>query len=245
VVTGASSGSGHATATRLAAEGFRVVAAARRVDRLSSLCESIDGVAVGCDVTEQSDVDNLVARVADLGGDLRLLVNNAGGAFGLDPVANADIDDWRLMYDVNVLGTVRVTRGLLPRLVASRAGTIVVVSSTAGLGVYEGGGGYTAAKHAETAVAQTLRLELNGEPVRVVEVDPGMVKTEEFSTVRFKGDAEAAAKTYAGVAEPLVAEDIADCIAFAATRAQHVNVDRLVVRPIAQASNYKVHRQFD
>lgn len=245
VVTGASSGIGHATARRLAAEGFHVVAAARRLERLEELCEAIGGVPVECDITSQDDVDNLAARVGELDGDLKLLVNNAGGAYGLEPVAEADIEDWRLMYEVNVLGTVRVTQALLPRLKASGEGTIVVISSTAGLATYEGGGGYTAAKHAETAMTETLRLELCGEPVRVIEIDPGMVKTEEFSTVRFAGDTEAAAKVYAGVADPLVADDIADCVAWTATRPHHVNVDRMVVRPIAQAANHKVHRSFD
>lgn len=155
---------------------------------------------------------------------------------------SGSVGDWQWMYDVNVLGTLRVTQALLPALEASGAGTIVVVSSTAGFTVYEGGGGYTAAKHAQTAVAGTLRLELCGRPIRVIEIDPGMVKTEEFSLVRFGGDAERAAAVYAGVAEPLVADDVADCIAWCATRPHHVNVDRLVVRPLAQAAQHKVHR---
>ncbi|ADD45579.1 SDR family oxidoreductase [Stackebrandtia nassauensis] len=243
VVTGASSGIGAATARRLATEGFTVVAAARRADRLQKLAADIGGVAVACDITRQADVDALAEKVASLPGELELLVNNAGGAFGFDYVAESDIDDWRRMYEVNVIGTVQVTKALLPALTASGAGTIVVVSSTAGLGVYEGGGGYTAAKHAETALTGTLRLELCGDPVRVIEIDPGMVKTDEFSLVRNRGDAEAAAKPYAGVAEPLVAEDIADCVAWVATRPHHVNVDRLVVRPLAQAAQHKVHRE--
>jgi NADP-dependent 3-hydroxy acid dehydrogenase YdfG len=152
------------------------------------------------------------------------------------------VDDWQWMYDVNVLGTLRVTRAMLPGLERSGAGTIVVMSSTAGLIVYEGGAGYAAAKHAQTALAETLRLELSGRPIRVIEIDPGMVRTEEFGLVRFAGDAERAAAAYAGVAEPLVAEDIADCVAWVATRPHHVNVDRLVVRPLAQAAQYKVHR---
>lgn len=242
VVTGASSGIGAASARRLAAEGYTVVAAARRAERLAALAAEIDGVAVSCDITNQDDVDALERRIAELPGQLRLLVNNAGGAFGIETVAQADVADWQRMYEVNVIGTVRVTKALLPALTASGAGTIVVVSSTAGLITYEGGGGYTAAKHAETALAETLRLELCGEPVRVVEINPGMVKTEEFSLVRNRGDAEQAAKPYAGVAEPLVAEDVADCVAWVATRPQHVNVDRLVVRPLAQAAQHKVHR---
>ncbi|CAM3290611.1 SDR family NAD(P)-dependent oxidoreductase [Stackebrandtia soli] len=245
VVTGASSGIGAATARRLAAEGFHVVVCARRFDRLRELAAEIDGTPFACDITVDADVTALAAAVADVPGELRLLVNNAGGALGFETVADANLSDWQHMYDVNVLGTARVTKALLPLLIASGAGTIVVVSSTAGLVTYEGGGGYTAAKHAETALTETLRLELCGEPVRVVEIDPGMVKTEEFSLVRNRGDAGAAAKVYAGVAEPLVADDIADCVAFVATRPQHVNVDRLVVRPLAQAAQHKVHRVAD
>ena len=155
---------------------------------------------------------------------------------------SGSVADWQWMYDVNVLGTLRVTQALLPALEASGSGTIVVVSSTAGLTVYEGGGGYTAAKHAQTAIAGTLRLELCGRPLRVIEIDPGMVKTDEFGLVRFEGDAERAAAVYAGVPGPLVAEDVADCIAWCATRPEHVNIDRLVVRPRAQAAQHKVHR---
>src|SRR5439155_22247671 len=166
----------------------------------------------------------------------------AGGALGADPIDDARIDDWQWMYDVNVLGTVRVTKALLPALEASQTGTVVMLGSTAGLIVYEGGGGYAAAKHAQTAVAETLRLELNARPIRVVEVDPGMVRTEEFALNRFDGDAAKAAKIYEGVPEPLTAEDIADCIAWCATRPHHVNIDRLVVRPLAQAAQHKVHR---
>jgi NADP-dependent 3-hydroxy acid dehydrogenase YdfG len=244
VVTGGSSGIGAATARRFAAEGFHVLAAARRADRLARLVAEIrdaggSATAVTCDVTSDRSVAELAAAVGD---ELTLLVNNAGGALGVDPVEAASLDDWRWMYEVNVLGTVRVTKALLPALAASGAGTVVVLSSTAGLGVYEGGGGYTAAKHAQTAVAETLRLELSGRPIRVIEIDPGMVKTDEFSLVRFRGDAERAAAVYAGVAEPLLAEDIADCVAWCATRPQHVNIDRLVVRPLAQAAQHKVHR---
>lgn len=242
VVTGASSGIGAATARRLCVEGFTVVAAARRVDRLRRLAEETGAIAVRCDVTVDADVAELAETVAGLPGELALLVNNAGGALGVDPVEGADLAGWRWMYEVNVLGAVRVTKALLPQLEASGAGTIVVVGSTAGLIVYEGGGGYTAAKHAEVAVAQTLRLELCGRPIRVVEIDPGMVKTDEFSLVRFGGDTDRAEAVYAGVAEPLVAADIADCVAWCATRPQHVNIDRLVVRPLAQAAQHKVHR---
>jgi NADP-dependent 3-hydroxy acid dehydrogenase YdfG len=247
IVTGASSGIGAATARRLAAEGFHVLAAARRADRLAALVEEINqagGTATAqvCDVTSAESVAELAAAARALPGPVTLLVNNAGGARGLDPIESGSVADWQWMYDVNVLGTLRVTQALLPLLEASGAGTVVVVSSTAGLIVYEGGGGYTAAKHAQTALAETLRLELCGRPIRVVEIDPGMVRTEEFSLVRFGGDAERAAAVYAGVPEPLVAEDVADCIAWCATRPHHVNVDRLVVRPLAQAAQHKVHR---
>jgi NADP-dependent 3-hydroxy acid dehydrogenase YdfG len=247
IVTGASSGIGAATARRLAAEGFHVLAAARRADRLADLVAEITAVggqatAVTCDVTSDESVAGLAEAAAQAPGPVTLLVNNAGGARGLDPVESGSLDDWQWMYDVNVLGTLRVTQALLPALEASGSGTIVVVSSTAGLTVYEGGGGYTAAKHAQTAIAGTLRLELCGRPLRVIEIDPGMVKTDEFGLVRFDGDAERAAAVYAGVPGPLVAEDVADCIAWCATRPEHVNVDRLVVRPRAQAAQHKVHR---
>jgi len=246
VVTGASSGIGAATARRLAAEGFHVVAAARRADRLAALTEQISAAggqatAVPCDVTSDGSVAELAAAATAL-GEVTALVNNAGGAHGLDPVATGRVADWQWMFDVNVLGTLRVTQALLPALDASGAGTVVVLSSTAGLIVYEGGGGYAAAKHAQTALAETLRLELCGRPVRVIEIDPGMVRTDEFGLVRFDGDEERAAAVYAGVAEPLTAEDIADCIAWCVTRPHHVNVDRLVIRPLAQAAQHKVHR---
>jgi NADP-dependent 3-hydroxy acid dehydrogenase YdfG len=242
VVTGASSGIGAATARRLASEGFTVVAAARRIDRLEALATGTGAVPVQCDVTSDTDVAALADVVSGLGAPLTVLVNNAGGAFGADPVENADLEQWRAMYEINVVGTVRVTRALLPLLEASGAGTIVMMGSTAGFVTYEGGGGYTAAKHAEKAVADTLRLELNGRPVRVIDVSPGMVRTDEFAVKRFGGDADKAAAVYEGVAEPLVADDIADVVAFAVTRPHHVNIDRLVIRPLAQAAQHKVHR---
>jgi NADP-dependent 3-hydroxy acid dehydrogenase YdfG len=242
VVTGASSGIGAATARRLAAEGFHVVAAARRLERLDALVKEIgpNATAVECDVTS----DESVAALKDaVGGTLTLLVNNAGGAHGIDPVESGTVADWQWMYDVNVLGTLRVTQALIPALVASGNGTIVTVGSTAAFTPYEGGGGYVAAKHAQNALVGTLRLELSGRPVRVMEIDPGMVRTDEFSLNRFGGDQAKADKIYEGVREPLVADDIADCIAFMATRPQHVNIDRLVIRPLAQAAQHKVHRE--
>jgi NADP-dependent 3-hydroxy acid dehydrogenase YdfG len=243
VVTGASSGIGAATARRLAVEGFHVVAAARRADRLEKLVAEIgpDANAMACDVTSDESVTELAAAVDALGAPVALLVNNAGGARGMDPVEAGSVDDWQWMFDVNVLGTLRVTKALLPALEASGAGTVVTVGSTAAFTVYEGGSGYTAAKHAQNALVGTLRLELAGRPVRVIEIDPGMVRTDEFSLNRL-GDPAKADAIYAGVKEPLVADDIADCVAWVATRPQHVNVDRLVVRPIAQAAQHKVAR---
>ena len=245
VVTGASSGIGAATARRLAAEGFHVVAAARRSERLEALVAGItaDGgaaTAVTCDVTSDGSVTALAEAVTAM--PVTLLVNNAGGARGFDPVEAGRLDEWQWMYDVNVLGTVRVTRALLPALERSGAGTVIIITSTAGIGVYENGGGYTASKHAQSVVAGTLRLELCGRPVRVIEINPGMVKTDEFSLMRFRGDAARAEAVYQGVERPLLAEDVADCVAWCATRPHHVNVDRLVVRPLAQAAQHRVHR---
>ena len=238
MVTGASSGIGAATARRLAAEGFDVVAAARRRDRLETLAAEIGCRALALDVTDPSSVAALATEV----GDCAVLVNNAGGAIGLEAIAEADEDAWRQMYDVNVLGTMRVTKALLPALITGGDGLIVNVTSTAGHAVYEGGGGYTAAKHAEAAVTETLRLELCGQPVGITEVAPGMVHTEEFSLVRFHGDQARADAVYRGVLDPLTADDVADCIAWVATRPAYVNIDLLVVKPRAQASVSKVHR---
>lgn len=239
VVTGASSGIGAATARHLAREGFEVVCAARRTDRIEALAAEIGGRAVACDVTDAGQVAALAEAV---GPTLDVLVNNAGGAFGLSPVAEADVEEWRRMYDVNVLGLMQVTQALLPALVASGAGVIVNVGSLAGRRAYEGGGGYTAAKHGTKVVTETLRLELVDQPVRVCEVAPGMVQTEEFALVRFGGDQERADAVYAGVAEPLVADDVADAITWVATRPAHVNIDELVIKPRAQAAPHKVHR---
>jgi NADP-dependent 3-hydroxy acid dehydrogenase YdfG len=239
VVTGASSGIGAATARRLAAEGFDVVAAARRRERLDALAAEHPGIRpVRLDVTDESSVGALAAELPDVA----LLVNNAGGALGVDPVERARVEDWQQMYDSNVLGVLRVTQALLPALEAGSGGHIVLTGSIAGHLVYEGGGGYTAAKHAAAAVVETLRLEMSGRPVRVSEVAPGMVRTEEFSLVRLRGDQAAADRVYAGVEHPLTADDIADAIAWTATRPPHVNVDLLVIKPLAQAAPHKVHR---
>ena len=236
VVTGASSGIGAATARALAKAGFHVVLGARRVDRCAEIAAEIDGTAVRLDVTDQESVDAFVAAVPDC----RLLVNNAGGAKGLEPVAEADVDDWRWMFETNVLGTLRMTRALLPALIASGDGHVVTVTSVAGAEVYDNGAGYCAAKHAQSAVHRTLRGELLGQPVRLTEVLPGLVETD-FSLVRFDGDAERAAGVYRGLT-PLSPEDVADVIEFAATRPPHVNLDRIVVKARDQATATRVHR---
>ncbi|MFF3751371.1 SDR family NAD(P)-dependent oxidoreductase [Streptomyces sp. NPDC002018] len=247
VITGASSGIGAATARQLAAAGYHVVVTARRKDRIEALAAEITSAghlasAYALDVTDRAAVD---AFAAELDGfpSVDVLVNNAGGALGADPVATGDPADWRQMYETNVIGTLNLTQALLPALTASGDGTVVVLSSTAGHSTYEGGGGYVAAKHGAHVLAETLRLEIVGTPVRVIEIAPGMVRTEEFATTRFRGDTEKAAKVYAGVAEPLTADDVADTITWAVTRPSHVNIDLLVVRPRAQASNTKVHRE--
>ncbi|MET9128786.1 SDR family NAD(P)-dependent oxidoreductase [Streptomyces antibioticus] len=244
VVTGASSGIGAATARQLAAAGYRVVLTARRKDRIEALAEEIvtaggRATAYQLDVTDRAAVDEFATAFQTIG----VLVNNAGGALGADTVAAGDPADWRTMYETNVIGTLNLTQALLPKLVASGDGTVVVVSSTAGHGTYEGGGGYVAAKHGAHVLAETLRLEIVGQPVRVIEIAPGMVRTDEFALTRFGGDRDRAAKVYEGVAEPLTADDVAETITWAVTRPHHVNVDLLVLRPRAQASNTKIHRE--
>ncbi len=237
VVTGASAGIGEATARTLAAQGFHVIAVARRADRIARLAEEIGGTAVVADVTDDAAVDALAAALSRVD----VLVNNAGGAKGLEPVAEADLDHWRWMWETNVLGTLRVTRALLPKLIASGDGLIVTVTSLAALEVYDGGAGYTAAKHAQGALHRTLRGELLGKPVRLTEIAPGAVQTE-FSLVRFGGDAQRAEAVYAGIT-PLVAADVAEVIGFVASRPSHVNVDQIIVRPRDQASASRFHRR--
>jgi NADP-dependent 3-hydroxy acid dehydrogenase YdfG len=236
VVTGASSGIGEATARRLAAEGFDVVVGARRIDRLQQVANDIGGRAIALDVTDTASVTAFCNEVPAC----NLLVNNAGGALGRDAVADADEEEWRWMYDANVLGVMRMTRALLPKLVASGDGHVVMIGSIAGHEPYVGGAGYNAAKFGLKAMTKVLRLELLGEPVRVTSIDPGMVETE-FSVVRFHGDEAKAAAVYADMT-PLRADDIADCIAFAVTRPSHVNIDTLVVMPRDQAAAAVVHR---
>lgn len=236
-ITGASSGIGAATARALAADGFEVVLGARRLERLEDLAGEVGGEAIALDVADPGSVEAFAARLPRCD----VLVNNAGGALGLEPIAEADEEKWRTMHEANVLGTMRMTRALLPRLIESGDGHVVAVTSIAGFEAYRGGAGYIAAKHAQRSMLRVLRLELLGQPVRVTEVAPGMVETE-FSLVRFDGDEEAAARVYAGM-EPLRAEDVAECIRWAAAQPSHVNVDEIVVRPRDQAAATEVNRE--
>lgn len=244
VVTGASSGIGAATAERLAREGYHVVLAARRLDRLEAVVARIAAMGGSAQVSQLDVTDR--TQVQALAGALTrcdVLIANAGGALGADQIADASPDDWLAMYESNVLGTLHTVQALLPMLISSGDGTVLIMGSTAGFTAYEGGGGYVAAKHGTHAIAATLRLELCGQPVRVIEIAPGMVRTDEFALTRYRGDAAKAAAVYAGVAEPLTAEDVADAVAWAVTRPGHVNVDLMVLRPRAQAAQHKVYRQ--
>jgi NADP-dependent 3-hydroxy acid dehydrogenase YdfG len=236
VITGASSGIGAAAARRLHAEGFDVIAGARRLAQLRAVTEPIGATAIALDVCDHASVEAFAAQVPRCD----VLVNNAGGALGLEPLAKADEDNWRQMWETNVLGLMLVTRALLPKLEASGNGHIVNIGSIAGFEAYPGGAGYTSVKHGVRAISHTLRLELLGKPVRVTEIDPGLVETE-FSVTRFAGDTQRAAKVYEGLT-PLTADDIADCITWAVTRPRHVNIDEMVVRPIAQATATQVAR---
>ncbi|MFB8278184.1 SDR family NAD(P)-dependent oxidoreductase [Nocardia colli] len=229
VVTGASSGIGEATARELAKQGYHVYVGARRLDRLQRVADEIGGTALELDVTSDESVAAFTAAIerADV------LVNNAGGAKGLATVADADLDDWRWMWETNVLGTLRLTKALLPKLIASGDGLIVTITSVAAFVAYDNGAGYTTAKHAQAVLHRTLRGELLGQPVRLTEIAPGAVETE-FSLVRFDGDEERAAKVYEGI-DPLVAQDIAEIIGFVASRPSHVNLDQIIVKPRDQA----------
>jgi NADP-dependent 3-hydroxy acid dehydrogenase YdfG len=230
VVTGASAGIGEATARTLAAQGFHVVAVARRAERISALAAELNGTAIVADVTDAAAVDALAAQLPRVD----VLVNNAGGAKGLESVADADLENWRWMWETNVLGTLRVTRALLPKLIDSGDGLIVTITSVAAMEIYDGGAGYTSAKHAQGALHRTLRGELLGKPVRLTEIAPGAVETE-FSLVRFGGDQQRADAVYEGMT-PLVAADIAEVIGFVASRPSHVNLDQIVIRPRDQAT---------
>lgn len=237
VVTGASSGIGEATARTLAAQGFHVVAVARRAERVNALADEIGGTAIVADITADRAVDTLAGALSRVD----VLVNNAGGARGLETVADADLQHWRWMWETNVMGTLRVTRALLPMLVESGDGLIVTVTSVAAHEVYDGGAGYTAAKHAQGALHRTLRGELLGKPVRLTEIAPGAVETE-FSLVRFGGDQQRADAVYAGIT-PLVAADVAEVIGFVASRPPQVNLDLVVLRPRDQASATRFNRR--
>ena len=237
VVTGASSGIGEATAKTLAAQGFHVVAVARRADKINALADEIGGTAIVADVTDAGAVQALTDKV----GRVDVLVNNAGGARGLELVADSDLEHWRWMWETNVVGTLRVTRALLRKLIDSGNGLIVTVTSIAALEVYDGGAGYTAAKHAQGALHRTLRGELLGKPVRLTEIAPGAVETE-FSLVRFDGDQQRADAVYSGIT-PLVAADVAEVIGFVASRPAHVDLDLIVIRPRDQASAMRFNRR--
>lgn len=246
IVTGGSAGIGAATVRRLAADGFRVITGARRVERLGEVIRGLDGaVALPLDVTDPSSVEHFVGEAgvgaaSDGAAPLHLLVNNAGAALGTESVEAAVEEKWRRMYELNVMGVLAMTKALLPALRASGDGHVINVGSIAGFETYPGGAGYTASKHALRALTRTLRIELLGEPIRVTEIAPGAVETE-FSLVRFDGDAQKADRVYDRMT-PLVAEDIADCIAWAASRPSHVNIDEILVRPRDQATATAVHR---
>jgi NADP-dependent 3-hydroxy acid dehydrogenase YdfG len=242
VITGASSGIGAATARLLASNGYHVIAAARRTERLAALAAEDQNIeAFTLDVTKQESIDSLTKHLQ--AKPVSILINCAGGAFDSDPINDSDPEIWKKTYDINVVGSVRMVKAMTPLMQAFGRGHIVMISSTAGHRVYENGGSYVAAKFAETSLVETLRLELNGQPIRVTEIAPGMVKTDEFSTVRFKGDAERAAKVYEGVTRPLVAEDVAEAIRWSVMLPTHFNVDSLVIRPLAQAQSHKVYRK--
>jgi NADP-dependent 3-hydroxy acid dehydrogenase YdfG len=245
VVTGASSGIGAATVRLFRDHGWDVVAVARRADRLEALGQATGADVVVADITDAGAVAHLADRVRELGG-ADVLVNNAGGAFGSASIEESDVEDWRRMFEVNVIGTKQVVAALLPvlrqRAAATGGADIVTVTSTAGFVAYENGGGYNAAKFAEHALVGALRLELAGEPLRVVEIAPGMVQTEEFSLVRFGGDASRAAAVYDDVEAPLLAEDVAEAIVHAVELPPHVNLDLLTIRPVAQAAQHKLVR---
>lgn len=239
VITGASSGIGAATAMRLAKEGFEVILGARRRERVDEVAARCGGRGLTLDVTDPESIEQFVSEI----NDCSVLVNNAGLALGFEAVEELDDEQVQVMWETNVLGLIRMTRALLPKLEASEAGHIITLGSIAGFEVYPGGAGYTASKHAARAITRTLRLELLGRSIRVTEIAPGLVETE-FSIVRFGGDREKAKKPYAGM-KPLTAEDIADCIAWVVTRPLHVNIDEMVVRPVAQAGATLVARDHD
>jgi NADP-dependent 3-hydroxy acid dehydrogenase YdfG len=233
VITGASSGIGAATARLLADNGYHVIAAARRIDRLNELAKSNSEI--------EAFVDALAKHLS--GKPVAVVINCAGGAFDFDPVTESDPEIWKKTFDINVVGSVRMVKALTPLMISHGRGHIVLISSTAGHRAYENGGSYVAAKFAETSLAETLRLELNGKPIRVTEIAPGMVKTDEFAKVRFSGDADRAAKVYEGVTRPLTADDVAESIRWSVMLPDHFNIDSMTIRPLAQAAQHKVYRQ--
>ncbi|MFF1879884.1 SDR family oxidoreductase [Pseudarthrobacter sp. NPDC058196] len=241
LVTGASSGIGEAAVRALRAEGWTVFAVARRADRLAALAAETGAVAIPADIAEDDDVSRLLAQVTDAGG-IDTLVNIAGGARGADKVGDASTADWEWMFRVNVLGTMKLTRAFLPMLRATGGGTVLNLTSTAGLDAYEGGGGYNAAKFGQHALTNALRLEEAEHNLRVIEVAPGLVQTEEFALNRL-GDAQAAGKVYQGVEKPLTAADVADVVRYAVSAPHHVNLDQIVIRPVAQAATHKLIRK--
>ncbi|MDP9987869.1 MULTISPECIES: SDR family oxidoreductase [Arthrobacter] len=241
LVTGASSGIGEAAVRALRADGWTVFAVARRAERLAALESETGAIAIPADIAEDDDVSRLLAQVTEAGG-IDTLINIAGGARGADKVADASTADWEWMYRVNVLGTMKLTRAFLPMLRATGEGTVLNLTSTAGLDAYEGGGGYNAAKFGQHALTNALRLEEAEHNLRVIEVAPGLVQTEEFALNRL-GDPQAAGKVYQGVEKPLTAEDVADVVRYAVTVPHHVNLDQIVIRPVAQAANYKLIRK--
>ena len=242
VITGASSGIGAATARALADNGFHVIAAARRIDKLKELAASSPNIeAIELDVTDQASVDSLVAHLGN--AKVSVLVHSAGGAFDADSVMDSDPAIWQKTFDINVVGAVRMVKALMPLFREHRKGHIVLITSTAAHRTYENGGSYAAAKFGEASLVDTLRLELNGEPIRISEIAPGMVKTEEFAKVRYKGNVDAAAKIYEGVEKPLVAEDVAEAIRWVVMLPDHFNVDSMMIKPLAQAVSHKIYRK--
>ncbi|AKE38083.1 SDR family NAD(P)-dependent oxidoreductase [Corynebacterium camporealensis] len=228
VVTGASSGIGAASARALAADGWNVVIGARRQEKLEALANEIGATALPLDVTSDESVEKFVGQL----DRVDLLVNNAGGAKGMEPLIETAIEDWQWMYETNVLGTVRMIQALLPRLEASEEGLIINMGSVAGWDVYAGGSGYNAAKHGVRVISRALRLE--NHDVRVTEIDPGRVATEEFSLIRFGGDSERAAAVYDGQVN-LVAEDIAEAVRWVASLPGHMNIDTMTIKPRTQS----------
>lgn len=245
VVTGASSGIGEAAARALRASGWEVVAVARRADRLAALETDTGAVAFAADLTSDADVEALTGFLAD-SGPVHALVHVAGGARGTDRVEDGKVADWQWMFDVNVLSAQRLVAALLPLLRRGAASgghaDTLFVTSTAAHTAYAGGAGYNAAKAGEAMVAHALRLELNGEPIRVIEIAPGMVHTPEFTLNRLGGDQNAAERVYEGVQDPLTAEDVADVVAYALNAPGHVNLDLVTMRPVAQSAQHLLAR---